>query len=84
MNRIARGEHLTVPAEPLHAAVTWTAVPALPDAGALTVAALLLDARGTLRSDADLVSSQHAGHPSGPCTTWAPRRATRAWWPSGW
>ncbi|MFI0742212.1 TerD family protein [Streptomyces sp. NPDC021100] len=65
MNRIARGEHLTVPAEPLHAAVTWTAVPALPDAGALTVAALLLDARGTLRADADLVSSQHAGHPSG-------------------
>ncbi|MBZ4319696.1 TerD family protein [Streptomyces huiliensis] len=65
MNRIARGEHLTVPAEPLHAAVTWTAVPALPDAGALTVAALLLDARGTLRSDVDLVSSQHAGHPSG-------------------
>ncbi|MER5780379.1 TerD family protein [Streptomyces mobaraensis] len=65
MNRIARGEHLTVPAEPLHAAVTWTAVPALPDAGALTVAALLLDARGTLRADADLVSSQHAAHPSG-------------------
>ncbi|WP_171161565.1 TerD family protein [Streptomyces sp. I05A-00742] len=65
MNRIARGEHLTVPAEPLHAAVTWTAVPALPDAGAIAVAALLLDGHGTLRDDADLVSSHHAGHPSG-------------------
>ncbi|WP_232265494.1 TerD family protein [Streptomyces pactum] len=62
MTRIAKGGNLPVPAEPLTVAVTWTATAGGPD---IDVSALLLDAGGRVRGDADLVFYNQPAHPGG-------------------
>ncbi|MGW4723797.1 TerD family protein [Streptomyces sp. NPDC004291] len=62
MNRIPEGDGVPVPAQALHVAVGWLTGHGVPDAD---VSALLLDAGGRVRGDADLVFYNHAEHPSG-------------------
>lgn len=62
MTQIVKGGNLPVPAELLNIAVSWTAAAGAPD---VDVSALLLDAGGTVRGDADLVFYNQRVHPSG-------------------
>ncbi|MFF3329512.1 TerD family protein [Streptomyces sp. NPDC002888] len=62
MTQMAKGGNLPVPAEALQVAVTWQQGPGVPD---VDVSALLLDAAGRVRSDADLVFYNQPAHPSG-------------------
>ncbi|MFF6995065.1 TerD family protein [Streptomyces sp. NPDC008313] len=62
MTRMDKGANLPVPMETLHVAVTWQQGPGVPD---VDVSALLLDATGRVRSDADLVFYNQREHPSG-------------------
>ncbi|ARZ70090.1 resistance protein [Streptomyces albireticuli] len=62
MTRIAKGANLPVPVEPLHIAVGWRADAGVPD---VDLSALLLDATGKVRGDADLVFYNQPAHPSG-------------------
>ncbi|MFF8279328.1 TerD family protein [Streptomyces lateritius] len=62
MTQIPKGAHLPVPAQALQVAVAWRTGPGVPD---VDVSALLLDARGRVRGDADLVFYNHQEHPSG-------------------
>ncbi|MFG2132403.1 TerD family protein [Streptomyces sp. NPDC048751] len=62
MTQMAKGGNLLVPVEALQVAVTWQQGPGVPD---VDVSALLLDASGRVRSDADLVFYNQPAHPSG-------------------
>ncbi|GGN54948.1 resistance protein [Streptomyces albiflavescens] len=62
MTDMAKGGNLPVPAAVLQVAVTWQQGPGVPD---VDVSALLLDATGRVRSDADLVFYNQREHPSG-------------------
>ncbi|MFJ4556335.1 TerD family protein [Streptomyces massasporeus] len=62
MTQMAKGGNLPVPASALQVAVTWQQGPGIPD---VDVSALLLDATGRVRSDADLVFYNQPAHPSG-------------------
>ncbi|MCD9141704.1 TerD family protein [Streptomyces albireticuli] len=62
MTRIAKGANLPVPVELLHIAVSWRADAGVPD---VDLSALLLDATGKVRGDADLVFYNQPAHPSG-------------------
>ncbi|MFP3991363.1 TerD family protein [Streptomyces sp. E11-3] len=62
MTSIAKGGTLPVPTETLHATVSRRTGPGLPD---VDVSALLLDASGKVRGDADLVFYNQREHPSG-------------------
>ncbi|MGW2519225.1 TerD family protein [Streptomyces sp. NPDC001617] len=62
MTRMAKGGNLPVPTETLQVTVAWQHGPGVPD---VDVSALLLDATGRVRSDADLVFYNQPAHPSG-------------------
>ncbi|WP_225832126.1 TerD family protein [Streptomyces sp. NK08204] len=62
MSHIAKGANTPVPAAPLRIAVGRSAVPGTP---AVDASALLLDATGRVRGDADLVFHNQPAHPSG-------------------
>ncbi|MEV6003641.1 TerD family protein [Streptomyces griseomycini] len=62
MTQMVKGGNLPVPAAALQVAVTWRQGPGVPD---VDVSALLLDATGRVRSDADLVFYNQPAHPSG-------------------
>ncbi|KAF3465416.1 TerD family protein [Streptomyces sp. Tu 3180] len=62
MTQMVKGGNLPVPAAALQVAVTWQQGPGVPD---VDVSALLLDATGRVRSDADLVFYNQPAHPSG-------------------
>ncbi|WP_329120526.1 TerD family protein [Streptomyces sp. NBC_01353] len=62
MTQIPKGANIAVPAQALQVAVAWQAVPGTLD---VDVSALLLDAGGRVRGDADLVFYNHVEHPSG-------------------
>ncbi|MEU4979273.1 TerD family protein [Streptomyces sp. NPDC021969] len=62
MTQMTKGGNLPVPAGPLQVAVTWRQSAHVPD---VDVSALLLDATGRVRSDADLVFYNQPAHPSG-------------------
>ncbi|MGI5454864.1 TerD family protein [Streptomyces sp. CA-249302] len=62
MTQMAKGSNLPVPTETLQVAVSWQHGPGVPD---VDVSALLLDATGRVRSDADLVFYNQPAHPSG-------------------
>ncbi|MEU4268398.1 TerD family protein [Streptomyces sp. NPDC026092] len=62
MTQLPKGAHLPVPARALQVAVAWRAVAGGPD---VDVSALLLDGRGRVRGDGDLVFYGHVEHPSG-------------------
>ncbi|MFI2504619.1 TerD family protein [Streptomyces sp. NPDC018972] len=62
MTQMTKGGNLPVPAAALQVAVTWRQGPGVPD---VDVSALLLDATGRVRSDADLVFYNQPAHPSG-------------------
>ncbi|MFD9034208.1 TerD family protein [Streptomyces sp. NPDC059567] len=62
MTQIPKGANIPVPTQILQVAVAWQAVPGTPD---VDVSALLLDAGGRVRGDADLVFYNHVEHPSG-------------------
>ncbi|MEU6841354.1 TerD family protein [Streptomyces sp. NPDC046716] len=61
MTEMAKGGNLPVPSAALHVAVAWQQGPGTPD---VDVSALLLDAAGTVRSDADLVFYNQREHHS--------------------
>ncbi|MEU5141094.1 TerD family protein [Streptomyces sp. NPDC021139] len=62
MTVMTKGGNLPVPAASLQVAVTWRQGAQVPD---VDVSALLLDATGRVRSDADLVFYNQPAHPSG-------------------
>ncbi|WP_411098240.1 TerD family protein [Streptomyces sp. x-45] len=62
MTVMTKGGNLPVPAAGLQVAVTWRQGAQVPD---VDVSALLLDATGRVRSDADLVFYNQPAHPSG-------------------
>ncbi|MFE9703723.1 TerD family protein [Streptomyces sp. NPDC005930] len=62
MTQMTKGGNLPVPAAALQVAVTWRQGPGTPD---VDVSALVLDATGRVRSDADLVFYNQPAHPSG-------------------
>jgi stress response protein SCP2 len=62
MTEMVKGGNLPVPVAVLQVAVTWQQGPGVPD---VDVSALLLDATGRVRSDADLVFYNQREHPSG-------------------
>ncbi|KOX27869.1 MULTISPECIES: TerD family protein [unclassified Streptomyces] len=62
MNRIPEGDDVPVPPQALHVAAGWQTGHGVPE---VDVSALLLDAAGRVRGDADLVFYNHADHPSG-------------------
>ncbi|PPS85484.1 TerD family protein [Streptomyces sp. MH60] len=62
MTHMTKGGNLPVPAATLQVAVTWRQGVHVPD---VDVSALLLDAAGRVRSDADLVFYNQPAHPSG-------------------
>ncbi|AXL88667.1 resistance protein [Streptomyces sp. CB09001] len=62
MTQMTKGGNLPVPAATLQVAVTWRQGAHVPD---VDVSALLLDAAGRVRSDADLVFYNQPAHPSG-------------------
>ncbi|MFE6894932.1 TerD family protein [Streptomyces sp. NPDC057694] len=61
MTEMAKGGNLPVPSAALHVAVVWQQGPGIPD---VDVSALLLDAAGKVRSDADLVFYNQPEHHS--------------------
>lgn len=62
MTQIPQGAGVPVPAQVLQVAVAWRAAPGTPE---VDVSALLLDAAGRVRGDADLVFYNRVEHPSG-------------------
>ncbi|GGQ67765.1 TerD family protein [Streptomyces flaveolus] len=62
MTHITKGANAPVPAVPLRVAVGRSRVPGVP---AVEAAALLLDATGSVRGDADIVFHGQPAHPSG-------------------
>ncbi|MFD5217903.1 TerD family protein [Streptomyces tendae] len=62
MTQMTKGGNLPVPGAALQVAVTWRQGVHVPD---VDVSALLLDATGRVRSDADLVFYNQPAHPSG-------------------
>ncbi|WP_437065255.1 hypothetical protein [Streptomyces sp. enrichment culture] len=62
MTHIAKGANAPVPTAPLRIAVGRQRVPGVP---AVSAAALLLDATGKVRGDADIVVHSRPAHPSG-------------------
>ncbi|MEV0438647.1 TerD family protein [Streptomyces spectabilis] len=62
MTHISKGANTPVPVAPLRVAVCRLQVPGAP---VVDASALLLDARGTVRGDADLVFYNQPAHPSG-------------------
>ncbi|MFE1233696.1 TerD family protein [Streptomyces sp. NPDC059442] len=62
MTQIPKGADVAVPTQALQVAVAWRTGPGVPD---VDVSALLLDAGGRVRGDADLVFYNHGEHPSG-------------------
>ncbi|WOX24349.1 TerD family protein [Streptomyces solicathayae] len=62
MTQIPKGANIPVPAQALQVAVSWLTGAGVPD---VDVSALLLDASGRVRGDADLVFYNHGTHPSG-------------------
>ncbi|WP_418957074.1 TerD family protein [Streptomyces tritici] len=62
MTQIPKGANVAVPTQALQVAVAWQGGPGVPD---VDVSALLLDAGGRVRGDADLVFYNHGTHPSG-------------------
>ncbi|MYW65743.1 TerD family protein [Streptomyces sp. SID8379] len=61
MTEMSKGGNLPVPSTALHVAVVWQQGPGIPD---VDVSALLLDAAGRVRGDADLVFYNQPAHPS--------------------
>lgn len=80
MTHLTKGANTPVPAAPLRVAVCRQAVAGAPDVDA---SALLLDAAGKVRGDADLVFYNQPAHPSGRYGTRARPRAPGSS-PSGW
>ncbi|MFG2328665.1 TerD family protein [Streptomyces sp. NPDC048604] len=62
MTQIPKGANIAVPTQALQVAVAWLCGAGVPD---VDVSALLLDASGRVRGDADLVFYNHGTHPSG-------------------
>ncbi|MEV4949298.1 TerD family protein [Streptomyces sp. NPDC053755] len=62
MTHIPKGAAVPVPTRALQVAVAWRTGHGVPD---VDVSALLLDAAGRVRGDADLVFYNHGEHPSG-------------------
>ncbi|WP_406860931.1 TerD family protein [Streptomyces sp. HUAS MG47] len=62
MTQIPKGANVAVPTQALQVAVAWLSGAGVPD---VDVSALLLDASGRVRGDADLVFYNHGTHPSG-------------------
>jgi tellurite resistance protein TerA len=80
VTHITKGANTPVPAGLLRVAVCRRNVPGTP---AVDASALLLDAVGKVRGDADLVFYNQPAHPSGPYGTRETPRATDSS-PNGW